>query len=125
MPHLTVFGLQVSVPGEGGLPGKLDEFLSKFAATQELLVSVKLGEEVDIGANFYYYPNGNEIVKQYPKDTSHDPKSGPDWSKGIAGGLQPQGYNVLRTLGIRSAGGPPTEAAMNFSERIIYIYTPP
>eukprot|EP00656_Telonema_subtile_P002927 TRINITY_DN11347_c0_g1_i1.p1 TRINITY_DN11347_c0_g1~~TRINITY_DN11347_c0_g1_i1.p1 ORF type:complete len:285 (+),score=36.93 TRINITY_DN11347_c0_g1_i1:148-1002(+) len=77
---------------------------------QRLLRGIKLGEEVDVGANFFYYKDGNELLEKYPRDTSHDPTSGPDWSKGLSGGdaMSQLGYNMLRTLGIRSSGGPPT-----------------
>ena len=33
---------------------------------------------------------------------------GPKWDKGIGGGLAPQGYNMLQTLGIRDSGAAPT-----------------
>ena len=79
-------------------------------AARKLLVSIKLGEEVDVGANFYYYPGGNEIFRANPSNASLDPKAGPQWGKGLAGGLQPQGYNMLKTLGLRSSGGPPTRS---------------
>ena len=68
---------------------------------QELLVDIKLGEEVDVGANFYYYPNGNQIWKDHPKNTSFDPdfsKFGPKWSKGLSGGLPALGYNMVTTI---------------------------
>jgi len=77
-------------------------------AARKLLVGVKLGEEVDVGANFYFYPGGNEIYLKNPHNTSADPTAGPKWSKGLAGGLQAQGYNSLQTLGLRRSGGPPT-----------------
>lgn len=73
--------------------------------TQELLVDIKLGEEVDVGANFYFYPSGNALRTQ---DPSRDPNYGPKWAKGLSGGLPAQGYNLVRTLGLRSSGGPPT-----------------
>ena len=77
-------------------------------AARKLLVGVKLGEEVDVGVNFYFYPGGNEIMRRHPHNTSSDPATGPDWSKGLAGGLQAQGYNSIQTLGLRTGGGPPT-----------------
>ena len=70
-------------------------------AARKLLVGVKLGEEVDVGVNYYYYPNGNEIYKGSPHNASADPTAGPKWSKGLSGGLQAQGYNMLQTLGLR------------------------
>jgi hypothetical protein len=77
-------------------------------AARKLLVGVKLGEEVDVGVNYYYYQHGNQLYKSNPHNASADPTAGPDWSKGLAGGLQAQGYNMLKTLGLRSSGGPPT-----------------
>lgn len=77
-------------------------------ANQKLLVGVKLGEEIDIGFNYYYYPNGNEIYKANPNNASADPKFGLNFSKGLSGGLPAMGYNMLRTLNMRKAGGPPT-----------------
>ena len=78
------------------------------AEVQELLVDIKLGEEVDVGANFYYYQDGNQIWRDSPHNASSDPKHGPQWSKGLSGGLPPMGYNMLKTMGLRSSGGPPT-----------------
>ncbi len=78
------------------------------AATQQLLIGIKIGEEVDVGANYFYYPDGNDIYRRNPTDPSHDPTTGPDWSKGLSGGLPPLGYNLVRTLGLRTSGGPPT-----------------
>ena len=72
---------------------------------RQLLVDIKLGEEVDVGANFYFYPSGNQLRTQ---DPSHDPKYGPKWTEGLSGGLPAQGYNLVRTLGLRTSGGPPT-----------------
>lgn len=80
-------------------------------ANRRLLVGIKLGEEVDVGVNYYYYPNGNEIYRKSPNSSADDPdfkKSGPKWTKGLSGGLPAMGYNMLRTMGLRSAGGPPT-----------------
>ena len=60
---------------------------------------------MDVGANFYYYPDGNKLRNL---SSSDDPTSGPDWSKGLFGGLPAMGYNMLRTMGVRSSGGAPT-----------------
>jgi len=89
-------------------------------AVQQLLVSVKLGEEVDIGANFYYYPNGNGIVRSNPTNTSADPRYGANWSQGIAGGLAAQGYNMLQTLDIRQSGGPPTREEISLGVKTYF-----
>lgn len=72
---------------------------------RDLLVSLKIAEELDVGANFYYYPEGNSYRT---KSTDNDPKYGPDWSQGLSGGLEPMGFNMLRTLKLRVDGGPPT-----------------
>jgi hypothetical protein len=44
-------------------------------------------QQVDVGANFYYYPGGNDYRG---KDPSKDPKYGPQWGKGLSGGLPAQ-----------------------------------
>jgi hypothetical protein len=72
---------------------------------RDLLVSLKIAEELDVGANFYFYPNGNSYRTQ---SRDNDPTYGPDWSQGLSGGLEPMGFNMLRTLNIRVDGGPPT-----------------
>jgi hypothetical protein len=80
-------------------------------SNQRLLVGVKIGEEVDVGVNYYYYPNGNQIYLKNPLNATWDPdcsKYGPKWNKGLSGGLPAQGYNLLRTLKLRTSGGPPT-----------------
>ena len=89
-------------------------------AARKLLVGVKLGEEVDVGVNFYYYPNGNDIVERNPHNASADPTAGPKWDKGLAGGLQAQGYNMLKTLGLRSSGGPPTRGEITQGVRFYF-----
>ena len=75
-----------------------------------LLVGIKIGEEVDVGANYYYYPNGNDIFLRNPANASADPTVGLNWTKGLSGGLPALGFNMVRTLGLRSSGGPPTRA---------------
>ena len=72
---------------------------------RDLLVSLKIAEELDVGANFYFYPNGNSYRTQ---SRDNDPTYGPDWSQGLSGGLEPMGFNMLRTLNLRVDGGPPT-----------------
>ena len=89
-------------------------------AARKLLVGVKLGEEVDVGVNFYFYPNGNDIVERNPHNASADPTAGPKWDKGLAGGLQAQGYNMLKTLGLRSSGGPPTRGEITQGVRFYF-----
>ena len=81
---------------------------------RKVLISIKLGEEVDVGANFYYYPNGNEIYRNNPTSSKSDPTYGLNSSKGLFGGLQPQGYNMLQTLKIRTSGPPPTREEITF-----------
>ena len=72
---------------------------------RKLLVGIKLGEEVDVGANYFYYANGNSLLNE---SSAMDPTHGPDWSKGLFGGLPAMGYNMLQTRGVRSEGAPPT-----------------
>lgn len=82
------------------------------AATRSRLVGVKICEELDVGANYYYYTDGNEFWRNGSK-ASDDPKHGPDWSVGLSGGLPALGYNALQTLGIRTSGNAPTRGELS------------
>lgn len=77
-------------------------------ANQALLVAVKIGEEIDVGANYYYYPDGNTIYRRSPQNASGDPTYGLNKTQNLAGGLPALGYNMVQTLGLRMSGGPPT-----------------
>lgn len=72
--------------------------------------------QVDIGANYYYYEDGNQFLKNH-SDPKNDPKYGLKPAKGklqcvritsiilipvcegLSGGLPAMGYNMLKTLG--------------------------
>eukprot|EP00051_Salpingoeca_urceolata_P025797 m.468843 g.468843 ORF g.468843 m.468843 type:complete len:272 (+) comp20367_c1_seq41:739-1554(+) len=79
---------------------------------QDNFVALKIGEEVDISGNYYFYPGGNDVCREHPTNSSLDPRYGRNNSKGLYGGLAPMGYNLLRTLGLRDVGGPPTRAEL-------------
>jgi hypothetical protein len=50
---------------------------------RHLLAGIEVGWEAGIGANAYYYPKGNQYEEKYPKNSSHDPTSGLNASKGM------------------------------------------
>ena len=59
-----------------------------------LLAALKVSEEVDIGPNFFFYPDGNSYIGQ---PAANDPKTG------IADSVQ-QGYNAVCTAGLACSG---------------------
>lgn len=63
---------------------------------QYLLAYAKVGWEVNIGANYYYYPNGNEYLFNGTAP-SNDPKTG------ISAAIQ-VGYNAVCSLGLACSG---------------------
>ncbi len=69
-----------------------------------LFGGVKVGNEVGIGYNAFYYPDGNHYLEQWPGDASHDPRSGLDLSKGLSGGLPQLGYAAVKTAGLKNEG---------------------
>jgi len=71
-----------------------------------LLGGVKLGQEVGIGYNAYYYPHGNTFLEKWPGDPSHDPEydNRVDHKLGWPCGIAPLGYNALKTSGIKTSG---------------------
>lgn len=69
-----------------------------------LLGGVKVGWEAGIGYNAFHYPNGNQYIEKWPNDPSHDPKTGLDLKKGLAGGCAQLGYAAVKTAGIKSSG---------------------
>ncbi len=70
-----------------------------------LFAGIKVGWECGIGYNNWYYPNGNSYFDQYGFwDASHDPTSGLNVGAGWPCGMPKQGYNTLKTLGIKSSG---------------------
>lgn len=69
-----------------------------------LFPGVKIGWEASVGINAYYYPGGNAILEQRPKDASRDPKGGLAMDKDFAGGLVPLGYAALTAMGWKHPG---------------------
>ncbi len=70
-----------------------------------LLRGIKIAEEIDVGANFYFYPNGNTIYDTWPNTSEHDPTYGLNFAKGMWGGLVPMGF-AMRNSTTGSSGGP-------------------
>jgi hypothetical protein len=68
-----------------------------------LFGGVKLGWEASTNVNAHYYPEGNRIFEQYPRDTSHDP-TGTRVEEGWTMGTQPLGYAAVYSAGIRRSG---------------------
>ncbi|GEM_PF-976317 len=74
-----------------------------------LLAGVVLDNELSIGVNFYYYPNGNDYITRPPEQdrfTYLDPQGG------LSFGYQLLGYAAVKTLGIKTTGNL-TESDLN------------
>ncbi len=67
-----------------------------------LLGGVKVGWEASINVNAYYYPDGNRIFEQHPKDASRDPQ-GHDPKFGFTFGQPSLGYSAATSLGMDKA----------------------
>lgn len=66
-----------------------------------LLVGIKLGWESSIGANAWYYPNGNALLNHPP---AADPTTGPAFDNPPARGVAEIGYAAVKTAGLRATG---------------------
>lgn len=71
---------------------------------RHLFPGVKVGSEVSIGINAFYYPDGNAYLEKYPDDPSHDPQHGAERNKGYTGGLVPLGCAALTSKGWKRSG---------------------
>ena len=71
------------------------------AEKKHLLVSVQIGVECSIGANNWYYPNGNSLLNQAEKD---DPDYGLKHDILPSRGVQAIGFAAVSTLGIEKSG---------------------
>jgi hypothetical protein len=69
-----------------------------------LLGGVKLGHEVSIGVNAYYYRNGNRYIEQMPRNNSLDPLDSYNSEAGINGGVAQIGFASVKTAGIKDKG---------------------
>jgi hypothetical protein len=69
-----------------------------------LCPGVKIGSEVSIGFNAYYYPDGNSCLEKYPDDPSHDPPFRMDRKQGFTSGLVPLGYAALTSKKWKKSG---------------------
>ncbi|HEY3281822.1 MAG TPA: hypothetical protein VGN26_06065 [Armatimonadota bacterium] len=83
-----------------------------------LFPGVKIGWEASLGVNAYYYPKGNSYLEQYPKDDSHDPRTGLRMEADFAGGLVPIGHAGLTTKGWKRSG----EVTLADQERVTADY---
>lgn len=68
---------------------------------KHLLVSVQIGVECSIGANNWYYPNGNNLLG---KPAADDPAYGLNHEILPRRGVQAMGYAAVRTAGIAKTG---------------------
>lgn len=66
-----------------------------------LFAGIRSTDEMAIGVNNWYYPNGNDYLDQ---DKSNDPTTGLDVYDLPSRGVQTIGYNAVRTVGIKSSG---------------------
>jgi hypothetical protein len=83
-----------------------------------LLGGVKLGHEVSIGVNAYYYKNGNRYIEQMPRNTSLDPQESYNAEAGFTGGLAPIGYAAVKTAGIKDKG----RITAKDIEEVVFLY---
>ena len=68
---------------------------------KDIFVGIKIGHESSIGANSWYYPNGNDLLDKPEKD---DPKTGIVNNDVLSRGVTQIGYAAVKTAGIRSSG---------------------
>lgn len=68
---------------------------------KHLLVGIQLGVEISIGANNWYYPDGNNLLD---KPVADDPDYGLHHEELPGRGVQPIGYAAVKTLGIADSG---------------------
>lgn len=68
---------------------------------KNLLVSVQIGVECSIGANNWYYPNGNKLAD---KPEKYDPRYGLNHDILPGRGVQAIGYAAVSTLGLAKSG---------------------
>jgi len=66
-----------------------------------LLVGIKLGWESSIGANAWYYPNGNALLNRL---ASKDPTNGLKAAEPPSRGVAQIGFAAVKTAGIRNSG---------------------
>ncbi len=105
--------LQVLVPVIAAWYGELP------ADRKYLLGGVKVGWEAGIGYNAFYYADGNTYIEQWPNDASHDPTSGLDLEKGLAGGCAQLGYAAVKTAGIKDHGAVTREDIAEVTRRYL------
>jgi len=72
------------------------------AARRYLLACVKVGWEAGVQYNSFFYPNGNTLVNEPASD---DPKTGQDFKKGVAAGVQQLGFAAAHVAGLGPGAG--------------------
>jgi len=85
----------------GLIPLVLDWWRALPTDKKYLLVGIKLGWESSIGANAWYYPNGNALLN---RPASEDPTNGLSAAELPARGVAQIGFAAVKTAGIRNAG---------------------
>ncbi|AQQ70713.1 hypothetical protein SMSP2_01073 [Limihaloglobus sulfuriphilus] len=83
------------------IPVILDWYGQLPDSQKDLFVGVKVGHETSLGANSWYYPNGNELLDQ---PESNDPSSGLVTEDVLSRGVTQIGYAAIKTAGIRTEG---------------------
>src|SRR3546814_9853285 len=84
------------------IPIILDWWQQLPAHKKHLLVGIQLGVEISIGANNWYYPNGNDLLDE---PASEDPRYGLSHDELPGRGAQPIGYAAVSTLEIANKIG--------------------
>jgi len=82
-----------------------------------LFGGLKVGWEASINVNAYYYPDGNRIFEQSPKDAAKDPTDH-ERAMGWKSGRPTLGYAAISTERIRTSGTPTIE---DF-EKVVHRY---
>jgi hypothetical protein len=83
------------------VPVVMDWWLALPDGRKDLLIAIKVGWESSIGANAYYYPNGNRLLDRPAAD---DPKYGLNHEQLPGRGVIATGYAAASTIGLASAG---------------------
>jgi len=83
------------------IPLVLDWWRALPADKKHLFIGIKLGWESSIGANAWYYPNGNALLNRL---ASKDPTNGLKAAEPPSRGVAQVGYAAVKTAGIRDSG---------------------
>lgn len=83
------------------IPLIVDWYHSLPRSKKYLLAGVVLDNELSIGLNHYYYPNGNTYLDKDPED---DPKQRFNFKKGASAGFIQLGYAAVKSYSIKEFG---------------------